>query len=55
VTSSVLARAAMLFLGLPLALAGFGLIASFGIFAFVGMPLMVVGLGLVSAAVNPEP
>jgi hypothetical protein len=52
---NVLARAAMLFLGLPFALGGFGLIAGFGVFAVIGMPLMIVGLGLISAAVNTDP
>ena len=48
-------RIALVAIGLPLALMGFGLTAAFGVLAFIGMPLMIVGLGFISAGVNPEP
>jgi hypothetical protein len=49
----VIARALMLFMGLPLIATGIGL-TMVGIFAFIGMPMLILGLALVSAAAGPQ-
>jgi hypothetical protein len=50
-----LERAIPILIGIPLVAMGFGLTASFGIFAFIGMPLLFVGLGCVSAGTASAP
>lgn len=50
----MIARALMLFMGLPLIATGIGL-TMVGIFAFIGMPMLILGLALVSAAAGPQP
>ncbi len=50
-----LERAVPILVGIPLVAMGFGLTASFGIFAFIGMPLLFLGLGCVSAGTGATP
>lgn len=50
--SVMIERAILFVIGVPLAAAGLGLTAAFGVFAFIGMPLFMVGASCVSAAVE---
>ena len=50
-----LERAIPILIGIPLVAMGFGLTASFGMFAFIGMPVLVLGLGCVSAGTGSAP
>jgi hypothetical protein len=47
---TTLDRVVLLLAGIPLALGGLGLTASFGLFAPIGIPLLIIGLGCISAA-----
>jgi hypothetical protein len=46
-------RIVLFVIGIPMAAAGLGLSAAFGIFAFIGMPLFMVGVSCISGAVKP--
>ena len=48
-------RIILMIIGVPLAAAGLGLTAAFGVFAFIGMPLFMVGSSCISTAVKPAP
>lgn len=48
-------RTILMIIGVPLAAAGLGLTAAFGVFAFIGMPMLMVGTSCISSAVKPTP
>ena len=52
-SGTVVARALMLLVGMPLVAGGIGL-TMVGIFAFIGMPMLILGLALTSAATAPR-
>ncbi|MEL7155179.1 MAG: hypothetical protein AAFN30_01115 [Actinomycetota bacterium] len=49
---SVAATLLVLWLGVSLALAGFGLIASFGVFSALGVPILALGLAVITSQLD---